>query len=92
MGGSIVTDASSTLLGHLTLLPPRQAEVLAFVERYYDAVGEGCPASVVARKLNKHPETIRDYYFPVLHRKGWLKGGSSPAVPASDRDRSLNIR
>lgn len=62
-------------------LTDRQAEILTFVSRYYEAVQEGCPSSLVARRLDLHHETIRRH-FAELHRKGWLVTNASPATPA----------
>jgi hypothetical protein len=79
----------STLTHDAVLLPPGQARILAFVQAYYAVAKEGCPARIVARRLERHPETIREQ-FAVLHQKGWLKTRSSPATP-TDRARRLRI-
>lgn len=76
----------STLTGALVILPPKQARVLAFVEEYYAVVKEAVPAALVARRLDVHPETVRQHYFPVLHRKGHLVTDSSPATPTNPID------
>jgi len=61
-------------------LTERQAVVFKIVSSYYRAVGEACPAAVVARKLNIHHEAARGH-FAALHRKGWLVSGFAPAIP-----------
>ena len=61
-------------------LTARQVQVFVIVTRYYDTVGEGCPARHVARQLEIHHEAVRSH-FATLCRKGWLRSGSSPAVP-----------
>jgi len=70
----------TTLTLHMTLLPPGQARVLAFVEEYYAVAREPCPARLVARRFSLHHETVRET-FSVLYRKGWLRTNSSPATP-----------
>ena len=62
-------------------LTGRQTEILTFVARYYEIVQEGCPSTLVARRLALHHETIRRH-FVELHRKGWLVSSASPAMPA----------
>ena len=61
-------------------LTARQVHVYLLVTRYYEAVGDGCPASHVARRLGIHPEAARSH-FATLCRKGWLVSDTSPAVP-----------
>lgn len=65
---------------HPQALTDRQAEVLEFIRRYVAVVGEGCPASVISRRLDIHHEAVR-MHFAALHRKGWLSTPSSPAYP-----------
>lgn len=79
----------TTLTHDAVLLPPGQAQVLAFVQAYYAVLHEPCPASVVARRLDRNPDTIREH-FATLHRKGWLVGESSPAMPA-EKARSIRL-
>ena len=73
------------------LLPPGQAQVLSFVQAYYAVLREPAPASVVARRLGRNPDTIRNH-FATLHRKGWLVTDSSPATPAEKARRLRVIR
>lgn len=62
-------------------LTNRQAEILSLVGQYYAVAQEGCPASLVARRLDLHHESVRRQ-FAELHRKGWLTTNASPATPA----------
>jgi prohead serine protease/Mu-like prophage major head subunit gpT len=62
-------------------LTPKQLEALAAVDHYYEALGEPAPASYVARKLGVTHERAR-FYFRALSDLGWLKGPTSPALPA----------
>jgi predicted DNA-binding transcriptional regulator len=61
-------------------LTQRQAAVYAQITAYHSVTHEGCPATYLARRLQLHHETVRDY-FAVLFRKGWLERETSPAVP-----------
>jgi hypothetical protein len=61
-------------------LTARQVEVFVIVMRYYDTLGEACPARHVAKQLAIHHEAVRTH-FATLCRKGWLKAESSPATP-----------
>lgn len=61
-------------------LTARQVEVFVIVTRYYDSLGEACPARHVAKLLHIHHEAVRTH-FATLCRKGWLKAESSPATP-----------
>lgn len=61
-------------------LTERQAEVFLFVVRYHRLTGGGCPASIIANKLEIGHKTAREY-FGTLYRKGWLTTDSSPAIP-----------
>ncbi len=70
----------STLTADAFFLPPGQAKVLAFIRAYYAVTREACPATLISRRLDRNPDTIRDH-FAALHRKGWLKTDSSPATP-----------
>ena len=69
-----------TLCYELTVLPPTQARVLAFVEEYYSLTKEGCPAQLAGRRFERSTNTIRSH-FEALHRKGWLITDASPATP-----------
>jgi hypothetical protein len=61
-------------------LTRRQTAVLAEITAYHSLTHEACPARYLARRLDLHHETIRDY-FAVLFRKGWLQSETSPATP-----------
>jgi DNA-binding NarL/FixJ family response regulator len=62
-------------------LTARQVQVFVIVTRYYDTVGDPCPARHVADRLSIHHEAVRNH-FAALCRKGWLRSRSSPATPA----------
>lgn len=61
-------------------LTSRQSEVFLLVVRYHRLTGEGCPANIVANKLEIGHKTAREH-FAALFRKGWLMTDASPAVP-----------
>jgi hypothetical protein len=61
-------------------LTTRQRDVLDVVVRYYRAVEEPCPSTLVARRLGLHHERVRQH-FQILHRKGWLRAPNAPAIP-----------
>ena len=61
-------------------LTPRQAEVLAIVERVYAATGEPVSASHLARRLGIFHEAVRGH-LATLYRKGYLTRETSPAEP-----------
>lgn len=68
-------------------LTHRQHEILALVERVYEATGEPVSASYVCRRLGlKHHEAVRGH-FEALYRKGWLETETSPATPKRWLDR-----
>lgn len=54
--------------------------VLTLVKKYHQLTGSGCPASIIAERLEIHHEAVRGH-FMALHRKGWLLSGHSPAIP-----------
>ena len=56
----------------------RQREVLDVISGYNDAIGEGCPLRVVARRLGLHHSTIHQH-VGLLRRKGFLRTSGSPA-------------
>lgn len=65
-------------------LTDRQAAILSAVDRYFDATGEPCPGSYLARRLRLHHSTIQEH-LQRLHRKGWLRAPNAPAVPSRPR-------
>lgn len=80
----------ATAPGQQEVLSPRQLEVLALVDHYRHAVElvddeeilpAGAPGSYLARKL-KIAKQVVQRHLEALHRKGWLRGPSAPAVPA----------
>lgn len=58
----------------------RQATVLDAIVEYVEVTQEGCPSRYLSRKFSVDHTTIL-WHFRTLHRKGWLRGYSSPAVP-----------
>jgi DNA-binding transcriptional ArsR family regulator len=61
----------------------QQRKVLLIIERYVDATGEACPASIVARKLALHHSTVQEH-LRALFQKGWLRTPNAPAMPQPD--------
>jgi SOS-response transcriptional repressor LexA len=61
----------------------QQRKILLIIERYVDATGEACPASVIARRMNLHHSTIQEH-LTALFRKGWLRTPNAPAMPEQD--------
>lgn len=61
----------------------RQAEVLEAIVAYCAVTAEPCPSRYLARRLSLHHTTVLEH-FETLHKKGWLKGRSSPALPTSE--------
>jgi predicted ArsR family transcriptional regulator len=61
----------------------QQRKVLLIIERYVDATGEACPASVIARKLQLHHSTVQEH-LRALFTKGWLRTPNAPARPHQD--------
>jgi len=70
-------NATGQRAGELTA---RQSEVFVFIVRYHRLTGEGCPASIVANRLEIGHKAARDH-FAALYRKGWLLADASPAIP-----------
>jgi DNA-binding NarL/FixJ family response regulator len=64
----------------LQTLSTRQRTVLTFIERYVEATGEACPASIIARKLALHHSTVQEH-LRALFQKGWLRTPNAPAMP-----------
>jgi len=62
-------------------LSRQQAAVFATIDHYHEAVGEPCPGTYIARKLNIAKQVVARH-LESLHRKGWLRGPSAPAVPS----------
>lgn len=58
----------------------RQRAVYDVISRYYKAVGEPCPASIVSRRL-KIQYTAARSHITALARKGWLVQDITPATP-----------
>lgn len=69
----------------------RQAQVLDAIVAYHQVTEEPCPSRYLARRLSLHHKTVLEY-FTALHRKGWLRGASSPAFPTSEAFASLHSR
>lgn len=57
-----------------------QQVVLTLIARYYLATGEPCSIMYLARRLQKHPKTVR-FHLAALARKGW----AAPSAPAFQR-------
>jgi Caudovirus prohead serine protease len=62
-------------------LTRQQAAIFAAVHHYHDVLGSPAPASYVAGRMGISKQRVRDYYKR-LFDLGWLKGPTSPAVPA----------
>ena len=58
----------------------RQAQVLDAIVDYTQVTQEACSSRYLARRFSVDHTTILDH-FRTLHRKGWLRGHSSPAIP-----------
>lgn len=50
----------------------RQARVLEAIAQYFQATGEICSVTFLARRLSLSRATVRDHLH-ALHRKGWLR-------------------
>lgn len=67
----------------LHTLTTKQRAMLIIIERYFEATGEACPGTYLARRLDLHHSTVQEY-IRVLHRKGWLRSPTTPSRPARD--------
>jgi len=54
--------------------------VLDHIVQFYRATHEPCQASYLSRRLSIDHSTVRQH-MSSLHRKGWLRGPNTPAVP-----------
>lgn len=61
-------------------LTGRERMILDIVVQYVRVTGEPCPGRFIARRIGAHHSTIQQR-LQQLHRKGWLRGPSSPAFP-----------
>lgn len=79
---ALIPDLADTAAprSRVTSLTDRQRAVYDVISRYYKAVGEPCPASIVARRLKIQYTTARTH-FTALARKGWLDRDITPATP-----------
>lgn len=68
----ITSDHLTNRMDHQASLTDRQLVVLRTIAHYYEATGEPCSMSYVARRLGIHHETVRDH-VQALARKGWLR-------------------
>lgn len=53
-------------------LTAKQRAVYGLAVHYYAATGEPCSLSYLARRLNRHPKTIRARLLAIAH-KGWIR-------------------
>jgi Mn-dependent DtxR family transcriptional regulator len=60
-------------------LTTQQRRIVETIDSYQRATGEACPASYLARRLRVHHSTMQDHFI-ALHRKGWLRAPTGPAV------------
>lgn len=63
----------------LHTLTTRQRVVLEVIDHYQRETGEPCSGRYLSRRLALNHTTVRGY-LSALHRKGWLRSASSPAV------------
>lgn len=63
----------------LHMLTTQQRRIVEAIHAYHVATGEACTASYLARRLRVHHSTVQDHFI-ALHRKGWLRAPTGPAV------------
>lgn len=65
-------------------LTTKQRQIVEAIERYNEATGEPASGSWLARRFNLHHSTIQRHLY-LIHRKGWLRTSSAPAVAIRPR-------
>jgi Mn-dependent DtxR family transcriptional regulator len=73
------------LVAPMHTLTSQQRRVVEAIEAYQRATGEACSASYLARRLRVHHSTVQNH-FTALHRKGWLRSPTGPAVLATAQE------
>lgn len=69
----------------LHVLTTQQRRIVEAIQAYHAATGEPCTASYLARRLRVHHSTMQEH-FTALHRKGWLRSPTGPAVLVISRE------